>query len=390
MALTAVFWLRLMERVATDNKGATTDRTNFVKNTIECWKALSPRAPPQARAFAPPTEDEWKALRHNEFRACAELFVGAADGISLNEAMSENVWATYTCVVNGIHLWIIGRPGTSKSLAVNTVLKKLFVRQSSNRRLASLPPLVYQMYMCSLGSTSEAILEQLNKIVARGRRESQDGFVIQVQILEEMGHADMSPHLPLKCLHNVIDNGIEYANDVRVKPVLVGLSNYNMDRAKLNRGILIYRDLLNQDQLTSTAKEIAASTVIDISGSRRTPVQQDAAERRVDTDLLVAWSELYEKTPIIRTSRFVGYRDFYGVIRGIADIFFSQKPPGELVTRVFLRNLSGIPPEHNRGYQRELANTFFGHQTAKRICRTAEPPPGALDISGLTVDNLSD
>jgi hypothetical protein len=50
-----------------------------------------------------------------------------------------------------------------------------------------------------------------------------------------MGHADMSPYLPLKFPHNVIDNGMKLPDKVFVRVVLVVISNYNMDRAKLNR-----------------------------------------------------------------------------------------------------------------------------------------------------------
>jgi hypothetical protein len=116
----------------------------------------------------------------------AELFVDPSDGISLNAAISETIWATYSCVANRINLWIIGKPGTSKFLAVNNVLRKFALRQSANPRLAFAPPVPYQRYMCSQRSTSEAIQEQVD-IVARGGREDTFSKVVQVPVLAEMG-----------------------------------------------------------------------------------------------------------------------------------------------------------------------------------------------------------
>lgn len=55
-----------------------------------------------------------------------------------------------------------------------------------------------------------------------------EGRVCGVLLLEEVGLAELSPHLPLKVLHSILD-------EARVS--VVGISNWALDPAKMNRAV---------------------------------------------------------------------------------------------------------------------------------------------------------
>lgn len=45
--------------------------------------------------------------------------------IAFNDALRENVFSTFVCVMNKIPILIIGNPGSSKSLSVNILASNL-------------------------------------------------------------------------------------------------------------------------------------------------------------------------------------------------------------------------------------------------------------------------
>ena len=50
-----------------------------------------------------------------------ELF----DYIAINQALKENIFAIIPCIINKIPIFICGKPGCSKSLAINLIFANL-------------------------------------------------------------------------------------------------------------------------------------------------------------------------------------------------------------------------------------------------------------------------
>ncbi|XP_046641474.1 E3 ubiquitin-protein ligase RNF213-like [Daphnia pulicaria] len=75
--------------------------------------------------------------------------------IALNDALCENLFALYVCVLNGIFLIIVGRPGSSKSLSVEILKLVLSPGNFALRQeLGDLPALRELYFQCSPMSTS--------------------------------------------------------------------------------------------------------------------------------------------------------------------------------------------------------------------------------------------
>lgn len=126
-----------------------------------------------------------------------------------------------------IPIFIIGKPGTSKSLAMELVQTNLQGKASGNDFLRSLPAVQKFSYQCSPLSTSGGI-EQAFESARRYKREAPNTIV--VVLLDEVGLAEQSPHLPLKVLHKTLD-------EARENESVVGISNWALDPAKMNRAV---------------------------------------------------------------------------------------------------------------------------------------------------------
>ena len=79
-------------------------------------------------------------------------------------------------------------------------------------------------------------------------------------VLDEIGLAEDSPRMPLKTLHPLLEDGNQNDEDIiqteeRFTPVaFIGLSNWALDPAKMNRGIMLCRNEPDGAELEATAR----------------------------------------------------------------------------------------------------------------------------------------
>jgi hypothetical protein len=104
-------------------------------------------------------------------------------------------------------------------------------------------------YQCSPLSNSAGI-EQAFASAQRYRRES-PGTVVVV-LLDEVGLAEQSPHLPLKVLHKLLDEAGDNES-------VVGISNWTLDPAKMNRAVHLFRPAPTVEDLALTAEGMVKS-----------------------------------------------------------------------------------------------------------------------------------
>jgi hypothetical protein len=157
------------------------------------------------------------------------------------------------------------------------------------------------------------------------------GDSIPIVVLEEVGLAEGHPSLPLKVLHGILDDALESANPVG----FVGLSNWILDPAKLNRSINLFKAELTKDDLNSIATGIV-------------PANLPFHEHQRISDDLHAISETYwsfTNAPLVKEERhsstikvLAGARDFFALCRAavangsasmeeVARSFGTSRPP---------------------------------------------------------------
>ena len=112
---------------------------------------------------------------------------------------------------------------------------------------------------------------------------------IVVVLLDEVGLAEESPHLPLKVLHKELENpGLGIS--------CIGISNWALDAAKMSRAVHLYRSPPTIDDLTLTAEGM-------ISNSQLKMYLRSLAE---------AFHTVYKDQ---RRNDFWGLREFYSTVR---------------------------------------------------------------------------
>ncbi len=147
--------------------------------------------------------------------------------IARNTALRENIFMMAICVELRIPLFLVGKPGSSKSLAKAIISDSMQGRESTNPLLQSFKE-VYLMsislktslyyvsllqvgifsYQCSQLSTSESVIEVFKTAEKFQSKQDKTSFV-SVVILDEVGLAEDSPNLPLKALHPLLEDGTE-------------------------------------------------------------------------------------------------------------------------------------------------------------------------------------
>ena len=243
--------------------------------------------------------------------------------IALNEALRENVFVILVCILNQIPVFVVGSPGCSKSLSMRLINSNLRGPDSKDPFFQKLPQVYIVSYQGSESSTSEGIIKVFDK--ARKYKEHNPS-VIPVVLLDEVGLAEVSKYNPLKVLHSLLepDYPAEYP-DVAV----VGLSNWGLDAAKMNRAIVLSRPPPDTKDLVDTAYEIQSQ--LSKTG--------DILNKNLLSQIAKAYC-YYQSNQ--KYSNFHGLRDFYSFIRNLCSI---DKFDEKSLLYSLRRNFGGIKLE---------------------------------------------
>lgn len=113
-------------------------------------------------------------------------------------------------------------------------------------------------YQCSPLSTPEGIVATFRQCSKLQEGKDPEKFV-SVVVLDEVGLAEDSPLMPLKTLHPLLEDGVTSADDVietdekAQRVAFIGISNWALDPAKMNRGIMLSRGVPDVGELVDSA-----------------------------------------------------------------------------------------------------------------------------------------
>eukprot|EP00435_Cladocopium_sp_Y103_P034253 s610_g8.t2 len=242
-----------------------------------------------------------------------------------NNALLENVFVMMVCVLNRIPIFAVGKPGNSKSLSLRILNTNLRGKDSEEELWRSFPRIYVISYQGSEVSTSEGITRVFQKAQTYKNSIANDALVLVH--FDEIGLAEASPNNPLKVLHAHLEPG--YPKD-RPDFAVVGLSNFPLDAAKMNRGIALVRPPPQKNDLVQTAKKICQGTEI-------------AQEGTLLNSLAEMYCKYYQDQPIVD---FHGLRDFYALVKTLATTWpRGQWERSNAIYRAIEQNFGGIPPK---------------------------------------------
>ena len=274
-------------------------------------------------------------------------------GIAKNTALLNNIFVLFVCVTAKIPLFIVGKPGCSKSLSVQLLFKSMKGEFSNNILFKSLPKLIINSYQGSLTSTSKGILKIFEKArnFLKHLSDNELNKYISMVYLDEMGLAENSPNNPLKVIHSELDYDL---NDGRNKIACVGISNWVLDASKMNRGIFLSIPEADNEDLEKTAITIAKSYNKILANTNK--------------DLFIDLSNTYyeyinDLKKYIEKKDFHGSRDFYHLIKIASKTLFNKFPEGNIDKNIkqniainsIERNLAGLKFEKTTSLEKVKA-----------------------------------
>jgi len=257
-------------------------------------------------------------------------------GIAKNTALCENVFVILVCILNRIPIFVVGKPGCSKSLSVQLIKSNLRGKDSSDTYFQTLPNLYVVSYQGSESSTSEGINKVFEKAV-KYRKANQHEDVLPVVLLDEVGLAEASKFNPLKVLHGLLEPATGELPNVAV----VGISNWCLDAAKMNRAVHLSRPEMDRVELLNTGLSISSSTASPTVGGRQVEVDKPTLKALADGYFNYQSSQ--------RVRNFHGLRDYYCLIKYISRL--SQEDSSEsqedIIQRGLRRNFGGLAVDMN-------------------------------------------
>ncbi|OWF52739.1 uncharacterized protein LOC110447384 [Mizuhopecten yessoensis] len=304
------------------------------------------------------------------------------EGIARNTALRENVFVIFVSILNKIPVFIVGKPGCSKSLSMQLIRSNLRGKDSKNDFFKTLPQLFCVSFQGSESSTSDGIVKVFEKAKRYQDRNTHDN-VLSVVILDEIGLAEISRFNPLKVLHGLLEPDGKKNPDVAV----VGISNWALDAAKMNRALHLSRPEMDVGELYETAKSISQSLMPATQNA--TQVWSFDESRFLKDDVLITLKALAsafnEYNLSQRFKNFHGLRDYYSLTKYISrctaisksEIMESKKT--DIITHGLLRNFGGLPTEMT-----SMMGIFQKH--LETTCKMSIP---VLDLIRANVQDVS-
>ncbi|XP_077022284.1 E3 ubiquitin-protein ligase RNF213 isoform X2 [Tamandua tetradactyla] len=267
----------------------------------------------------------------DEITHAQDLFL---NGVSLrktiakNLALKENVFMMVICIELKIPLFLVGKPGSSKSLAKTIVADAMQGPAAYSDLFKNLKQVHLVSFQCSPHSTPQGIISTFRQC-ARFQQGKDLQQYVSVVVLDEVGLAEDSPKMPLKTLHPLLEDGCIDDDPAPHKVVgFVGISNWALDPAKMNRGIFVSRGSPNEKELIESARGICASDML--------------VKDRIQ-GYFASFAKAYETICKSQDKEFFGLRDYYSLIKMVFAMAkaSNKEPSPQEIAHAILRNFSG-------------------------------------------------
>ena len=241
-------------------------------------------------------------------------------GIAKNRALLENLFSIFVCLNTKIPLFIIGKPGSSKSLSAQLIFKSMNGKDSFNDFFQHFPKVYTKSYQGSLTSNSKGVL----KIFQKARKSLEDkklqNEIISSIYFDEMGLAEISKNNPLKVIHSQL----EY-DENKEKVSFIGISNWPLDASKMNRGIYLSITEPDEEDLIFTALKIAESYDVKLVQEYKNYFTNLASTYFEYKELLKSKSFEFEEQNNKNIREFHGSRDFYHLIKTASKLLIQSE-----------------------------------------------------------------
>ena len=238
------------------------------------------------------------------------------EGIAKNNALKRNIFAMFSCINAKVPLFIVGKPGSSKSLSVQLIFKAMKGNLSESNFFKKFPSIIMNSFQGSENTNSrgvEKIFDKAEKVLNNFHQKGKEKNIISLIFFDEMGLAEISDNNPLKVLHSRLDYDL-LENEKKI--AFIGISNWSLDASKMNRGIFLSIPEPNEEDYIETALTIMTSF----------DSKMDSQYKEFITIIAIVFKRYKEKLKnrLDKKYDFHGNRDFYNLIKIIAKELISR------------------------------------------------------------------
>ncbi|XP_062573652.1 E3 ubiquitin-protein ligase rnf213-alpha-like, partial [Saccostrea cucullata] len=270
----------------------------------------------------------------HEINRCQTILLGNIDlgkNIAKNQALQENLFMMVISIELRIPLFLVGKPGSSKSMAKTIVADAMQGTSAHSPFFKKFKQAQMVSFQCSPLSVPEGIVGTFRQCAMYQKDKDLNRFV-SVVVLDEVGLAEDSSKMPLKALHSLLEDGCQDDDTIEMyrKVAFIGISNWALDPAKMNRGLLVQRDVPDKKELIESAKGIMKT-----DQSIKFQVIQTLLQPLADSYLQV-FEHFHTKR------EFFGLRDFYSLIKMLYGYCAKKDPTWYILQHCVLRNFSGF------------------------------------------------
>ncbi|XP_061196022.1 E3 ubiquitin-protein ligase rnf213-alpha-like [Saccostrea echinata] len=284
-----------------------------------------------------------------EIKKCQRIFlekVNLNENIAKNMALRENFFMMVVCVELGIPLFLVGKPGSSKSLSKSILDQNMQGRESHSDLFKNFKQVQIISFQCSPLATAEGILKTFQQASKLQENKDLRRFA-SVVVLDEVGLAEDSPRMPLKALHPLLEDGCpddeEYQEHKKV--AFIGISNWALDPAKMNRGILVQREVPDEEELIASARGICSTNeevreLLEGIIPKLAKGYLQVFQKTITTGVLFGTTSRDH----LKAREFFGLRDFYSLVKMMFAIASRSMeiPTPKDIAYVIRRNLGGL------------------------------------------------
>ncbi|ETO29433.1 hypothetical protein RFI_07686 [Reticulomyxa filosa] len=282
-------------------------------------------------------------------------------GVALNQVLKENLFVLFFCIVTATPIVLVGKPGASKTLSFE-IMRSSFsssgiVRMKEKLKEIHLDvpikPIQTVAFQCTRDSKPSGIMERWGQAMIFLNHPTVNPLVL----LDEIGLAEHSTHRPLKILHQLLETP---------KIAFVGISNWILDAAKMNRVIMHQiRDLSTKD-LTETAQEMCRlHCLISKEANNFRQVICPNLQGEISNITTVYDKIIQDQSEAFQPNgkkHFFGARDFYALIRHqLHSESYHKSLEG------FARNFGGIDTPEFRKKLEEIITQVLGMEPQKVV-----------------------
>ena len=288
-----------------------------------------------------------------------EMTIEKGKGIALNRALRENLFTCFVCIDNNVPLIIVGKPGTGKSLSFQILYNSLKGEYSDSDMFKEKGKLYRYYYQGSETSTAEGI-EQVFLKAQKAQLKNKGKQIISLVFFDEMGLAERSNNNPLKVIHYLLER------DSKDSVPFLGISNWKLDAAKINRALSLTITDYDVEDLEETAFSIAEALDVELSNKYK-----DFFETLARSYYQYI---IFNQNSIKENKDFHGNRDFYNLIKTAMRELLERKNElikneKKVLTEIAIlclnRNFGGL--EDSSFYIKKIFKEEYGHKFDESI-----------------------